>query len=187
MPEDAAISQPWHHLLAPLHVFGFRGGMALPAIREVAAADLPVPYRGLLAHHGHMTTTLEQYLGEPLALHVLDRFQEGDTYYRTVLLLGERSGRPAEFGAIAIHLQRFPAPLREAIVAARRPLGALLREQHLDDRSSPQLFFAANINPALTLVLGRQPASPLYGRCNALLDATGQPLANIVEILPRHE
>lgn len=158
-----------------------------PALEVIPASALPQPYRGLLDHQNDMTSTLEKFHGEPLVLRVLARRQVGSILSRRVVLVGEESERPVEFGAIRIDLESFPVAARELICEGRRPLGALLAEFEIPYRSRPKLFLKVKTDAEIesTLGIGANGSSPhLFGRENALLTPSGRMLAEVVEILP---
>ncbi len=158
-----------------------------PALEVIPARALLQPYRSLLDHQSDMTSTLEKFHGEPLVLRVLARRQVGNTLSRRVVLVGEESGKPVEFGAIRIDLESFPATARELIREGRRPLGALLAEFAIPYRSRPKLFLKVKtdqeIEAALEIAAEGSPPH-LFGRENALLTADGRMLAEVIEILP---
>ena len=60
----------------------------------------------------------------------------------------------------------------------------VLREHQVTYTSRPQAFLRMASDPFINGVLGLQGAHVLYGRRNTLTDPQGQPLAEIVEILP---
>lgn len=151
---------------------------------ELAGDALPEPYRRLLVHDRDMTSTLEAFFGERLALRQLARRRSGDVLYRRVVLLGENSERVAEYGAIKIFLRAFePVPRRE-ILEGRRPLGAILTRHEVGYRSAPQAFFQLRPETEMRELFGLDCDSALYGRQNTLRAPNGQLLAEVVEILP---
>jgi hypothetical protein len=91
-----------------------------------------------------------------------------------------------EFGAIRIHLDRFPVIARDWILEESKPLGKILLDAKIAYVSRPERFFKTAtdnwIGPALQMEEGQM----VYGRCNVLWDgnSTGLALAEIVEILP---
>ncbi|MCW5557026.1 MAG: hypothetical protein KIT22_04190 [Verrucomicrobiae bacterium] len=168
----------------PLDEFFRRQGRPLPAFEVVAPDAIPDPYHALLVHERDMTRTLEYFHKAAIHLRVLSRHREAGAYCRESVLELDGSNRPVEFGAIKIHLDRFPEPGRTEILEERRPLGGILNAsgRAYTSRPSAYLRFAADefIRGALLL----SHAASLYGRQNTLRDAEGQPLAEIIEILP---
>lgn len=168
----------------PLDEFYARAGQALPPLALVEGEAVPEPYRRLLVHLDDMTPTLETFHGTPMRLRVMGACRAGEEYYREVTLLREDNGRPVEFGAIKIYLDRFAAAAREEILRERLPLGRILQTQHIAHTSRPAAFFRVASDHLINDVLQLTGAQILYGRRNTLYDPAGRPLAEIVEILP---
>lgn len=177
--------QPQTDLVHPLDEFCRLAKRALPGIEPVEADDVPEPYRSLLVHERDMTSTLAQFHGSAIGLRVLHRHNAGDAYYREVLLLAKRSGRPVEYGAIKIHLGQFPGPARDAIIEPEAPLGQLLHDHGIGHLSRPGGFLRVECDDHIGGLFGLDDRPLLYGRRNTLYDGTGRHrLAEIVEILP---
>lgn len=156
------------------------------AVYVVDSADLPETARRLLDHSRDMTSTLESWLGEPLRLRLLARSLDDAELRRQVVLVGQRSARPAEFGAIVIHLDRFSDSAREDIIAGHFPLGTILARHDIPYRSRPRAFLRIDADAALANHLGAvaRPGDRLWGRTNVLETPSGEALARVVEILP---
>jgi hypothetical protein len=172
-------------LLRPLERFLEREARPVPGVAAVAGHAVPEPYRRLLVGDHDMTPTLEAYYREPIHLSVLDRFIDGDTLSRLVVLVTDHTERAVEFGAIDIHLHHFPADAREAVLGCHMPLGSVLTRFEVAHRSHPSAFLRVQprdfIRDALCIGAG---AVALYGRRNALTTPDGDVLADILEILP---
>lgn len=168
----------------PLDSFYREAGRALPAVRILPAGELPEPQRRLLAHDADMTRTLEAFHGDSIHLEVKSRQLRGEELWREVVLTLDRSGRPVEFGAIRIWVDRFPEGSRAEILGCRRPLGAILNASGLRYTSRPTAFLALEPDDFMCRALGMAVPTTLYGRQNALRDEAGEVLAEIVEILP---
>lgn len=171
-------------MLAPLDAFYERAGLIVPRAVPVAPERLPSPYRELLVHDRDMTPTLEAFHGERLYLRVIGARMDADGYCRLVVLTTGQTLRPAEFGAIRIHLSRFPPPAQEAILANRRPLGTILANYRIEHRSRPQAFMRVASDPLIKGALDLAGPQELFGRRNVLVDRAGEILAEVVEILP---
>ena len=110
----------------PLDEFYVRAGRALLPFTVVSGDAVPEPYRALLVHERDMTRTLEQHHGGAIHLRVLSSHQAGEAYWRESVLELDGSDRAVEFGAIKIHLDRFPEPWRTQILEEHLPLGGIL-------------------------------------------------------------
>ncbi len=152
--------------------------------RGLEAGELEEPYRSLLVHERDMTSTLEDHHREPLILRVLEKCRRGEILYREVVLVGETSARPVEFGAIRIDLELFEPAARRRILEGRRPLGALLADFAVPYESHPRRFFALESDALIDRALELESSRRLYGRQNVLSSPAGRPLAEVVEILP---
>ncbi len=171
-------------VLSPLDDFHRRHGRPLPVFEVVAPEAMPEPDRSLLVHDRDMTRTLERHHGDTIHLRVLSRFHEGDLYGRESILQLDGTGRPVEFGAIRIHLDLFPEQSRRLILEERRPLGGILNDSGIRYTSRPTAFFRIESSSFLDQEFGIHGRRILYGRQNALRDAEGRVLAEIIEILP---
>lgn len=169
--------------LHPLPALYASAGRALPAFHVVEARALPRAAHRLLVHSGDMTSKLEEYFEDTMGLRVIQRAHTAEHYRREVLLVGEKSRLPVEYGAIEITLAAFPEPLRAEILEGKLPLGGLLNRHAIRYRSEPRAFLCFAPDAQLAALFELQNATPLYGRSNVLLGASGETLAQIVEIL----
>lgn len=169
----------------PLEPFYRASGAAVPSYETVDGMAVPEPFRRLLVHERDMTSTLEAFLGQPLSLKVLETRVEGDCLSREVVLLGDRDGTPAEFGAIRIHLDQLPgADARRRVEDGQRPLGSILRELAIEHHCRPASFFHVGTDDVMRRALALRDDGPLYGRHNLLYGAGDALMAEVTEILP---
>jgi chorismate-pyruvate lyase len=168
----------------PLDEFYARSGLELPPIKRVLASEVPEPYRALLVHQSDMTSTLENFHGDRVHLHVVGRDRRNGNYFREVVLQLDDSDKPVEFGAIKINLDLFPAAAQKEILKERHPLGRILKESGMEYRSQPQAFLRIASDATINDLLKLRETHLLYGRRNALFDPRERSLAEIVEILP---
>jgi chorismate-pyruvate lyase len=171
-------------LARPLEEFYARSGLALPPLDQLDGEAVPEPQRTLLVHDRDMTSTLENFHGAGVHLRLVSRARQGDDYFREVVLVLEGSERPVEFGAIQIHLDRFPENARQAILEEHFPLGHVLRYHAISYTSRPKAFLRIASDKLISNLLRLQGAHILYGRHNTLCNPAGESLAEIVEILP---
>jgi len=148
-------------------------------VELVDAADLPDLQRRLLDHDRDMTGTLEEYVGQSLALRALKVRRSGTWLHRRVVLVA--GDEPVEYGAIRIDLEALPAEVLPAVEAAELPLGGLLTRAGLDISSEARGFLRTSA-PTAAEALGSN--EPLFGRLARLQDGAGRTLADVVEILP---
>ncbi len=175
---------PTLDLLYPLTDFWDRNEPVPLARQEAGDSRMPEPYRSLLVHDSDMTSTLEAFHDETLRLRLLEKRRVDNALLRKVVLVGERSGRPREFGAIRIDLSAFETEARWVILEGNLPLGAVLARFKVPYTSSPRLFFRLDSDARFERKLELHQSATLYGRQNVLSGANGRPLAEVVEILP---
>lgn len=107
-------------------------GSDFGAVRAVAAAGVPEPYRSLLDHQSHMTVAMERFFGGPVGLRVVASREEptaaadGRGWYGREILLDVEDGRVVQYGIVRIDLRRVSADAAAAIREARVPLGRIL-------------------------------------------------------------
>jgi hypothetical protein len=159
-------------------------GHCLPDASVVDGGDIPEPYRRLLVHNSDMTSTLEKYHGEKIALRVLERKLTSDWLARHIVLEGMDSGRPVEYGAIRINLGALDHEVQEQVFECRDPLGGILNQHGVQYGSCPGAFFRVHSSELMNRVLGLDRPRWLYGRCNCLADLSGRTIAEVVEVLP---
>ena len=170
--------------LCPLARFYNATARPVPVVWEIDASEIPRLQRELLVHDRDMTSTLEAFHGARTHLRLLRSVTERDICQREVVLVLDGIGRPVEFGAISIHLDRMPSLLRSDIARAEVPLGGLLHTHRVAFQSRPKSFIRIEADEVISRALELEARGPLYGRCNALLTPSGEVLADIVEILP---
>jgi chorismate-pyruvate lyase len=158
------------------------GRDALWSTRAAAGHNLPLPYRDLLAHDRDMTSTIERFHAESVALEVLIRELSGTRLCRRVRLRGKATGKVHVAAAVAIHLENLPLKVQAAVLAGNRPLGAILAEAAVPYRNQPDLFFHLEADARLAADLEVAPGAAVWGRRNGLWSTNGF-LAEVVEIL----
>jgi chorismate-pyruvate lyase len=154
-----------------------------PGARTVEASQLPPNARRLLAHDHDMTPTMEREHRSELRIRLLQADKNGDRYRRRVVLM-TAAGKPVLQGQIDIRLDLLTPSARADVLAGRKPLGAVLRDEKIPHRSHPASFFTMESTPELEEVLHYKAPATLSGRLNQLLSPQGEILALVVEILP---
>lgn len=168
----------------PLDEFYARSQLTLPPLDAIDGQMVPEPYKSLLVHERDMTSTLETFHRTGIHLRLIGRQRSGNDYFREVVLVLDGSEKPVEFGAICIHLDRFLEEPRQEILREHFPLGHILKDFAIAYQSCPKAYLRIASDPTINGLLGLSGAHLLYGRRNTLLNPAGEPLAEIVEILP---
>ena len=176
-------STPTLEILHPLPLLYEAAAHPLPDFELVDPKSLPPAAHRLLVHTGDMTSKLEEFFCDEMALRVLRCDHTAEHYRREVVLYCAKSGQPVEYGAIEIELGKFDEVIRAEIVQGHAPLGGLLNRHAVRYRSRPRGFL--RVAPDMRLAEMFQLPAPvsLYGRTNQLLDAENRVLASIVEVL----
>jgi chorismate-pyruvate lyase len=170
--------------LQPLRQHYARAGLLLPEVEPLAGEAVPLPYRHLLVHQRDMTPTLESFHGDEIHIEVLRRERRGEIYQREVVLRLNRTDRPVEFGANRVHLSRFPSEARWLILQEKLPLGRILKDHGLPHQTRPLAYFRVVADDIIARHLGVQRGERLYGRQARIANPDGNPLSEVVEILP---
>ena len=174
---------PDSNLLYPLNEFYEQSGLPLPAAVQVAACDVPEPYRSLLVHDREMTLTLEDAYHRAVALRVQKYDLRGNVFSRQVVLVAGAATAVA-FCAIKIYLEHFPPEAKRLVLERQQPLGAILHTQGVPHSSHPEAYFQVATDAIISSALDLNRPGLLYGRRNLLLDSAQHTLARVVEILP---
>lgn len=182
---DRGVSEPAQtDLLAPL-VFFYGIGSARPRVSFVESGELPEEERWLLAHDTDMTPRLREHYSTEIDLDVHAKATIGHYLVRASVLARRSDGKPIEFGAIGIHLDKLPEPARSETAEGKVPFGAILEHHEIPHSSHPSGFFRISVDARLAELLGATSGQVLFGRCNELRCADGSSLAQVVEVLPR--
>lgn len=171
-------------LLAPLQRCYDLEGLTLPPVRFLPPDAVPEPYQQLLVHRSDMTGTLERFYRESVELRVLEQEPSPDVLLRMVVLLLRGTERPVEFGAIHINLERFSPEVAGLIREGHVPLGGILQQYSVYHENKPQGYFRIQADSFIRQALRVRATKWLFGRQNHHVNAHGELLADIVEVLP---
>lgn len=148
----------------------------------VEADELSPQFRSLLAHHDHMTVTLEAWHNSLVDVHVLEEHLDHDLYSRKIVLARQRDGVPVLFGVIQVNLAGLPDIVRLEIKSQALPLGRIMIRHHLlREVESCQLW---RIQPGKELIQHMHCSSEdqLFGRTARIL-VDGKPAVQLLEIV----
>jgi chorismate-pyruvate lyase len=161
----------------------FPGPDAALDYEEVPGEAVPQPYHDLLVHEHHMTVTVEAHHGSPVNVWVLERHYDGPHYARKILLALQSTGRVVQFGIARVNLDMTSREVREAILAARTPLGRVLIEHDVMRLVQPQAFLKIRPTPEQLAWFGEGVrAEALYGRL-AIIRLDGKPAIEVLEVV----
>jgi len=154
----------------------------LAAFREVDEADLPPVYHMLLAHHQHMTVTLEAHNGCPVEVGVFQSRVSNTLYTRKVVLRRITDDAVVLFGIVRITRSLLAPDILAEIEAESTPLGTILIRKNV--YRDVRLLSLWEITPAKELreIFGSDRSELLYGR-SALMYCDGMPVIELLEIV----
>lgn len=178
-PEEAVRTD----VLAPLRFFYGLSSRDL-RVTFVKPEDIPPQARWLLVHDIDMTPRLAEHHRCAIVLDVHAKSRIGHYLVRASVLRRGTDGAPVEFGAIGIHLAGFSDEARQLVLEGHVPLGGILQQLKVPHTSHPSGYFRIVIDHRLASLLGGWEGQSLYGRCNELRHSSGEPLAEVVEVLP---
>jgi chorismate-pyruvate lyase len=158
--------------------------LPVPELEPVEPSEIPEPYRSLLVHDRDLTPTLEAAYGGPVHIRVLTYVVVDNVVSRLVVLVPDGSDAPASMGAIHIHLDRLPPRARRLVAKRRDAFGTILRKTRVPHYSHPLVYFEVMPDSMIADALRIGTNRVLYGRRNTIWDGAGEPLAEVVEILP---
>lgn len=154
----------------------------LGEFEPVESSDLPESYQSLLAHHDHMTVTVEAWHNSMVDVRVLAEQREDDIYARKILLVLQRDGSPVQFGIVRINLAGLPEIVRLEIESQALPLGRIMIRHHLMREVELCQLWRVKPGPKLRLHMHLKDDTPVYGRTARILVA-GQPAVEMLEIV----
>ncbi len=149
---------------------------------EVAADDVPAPFRELLDHHGHMTVTLEKACGGPLSVEVKRRRLTREHYERKSILRSARGGRVLQYCVVRLSCACLDESVREDIEAEQIPLGRILIHHNVLRQVQMFALWKITTGPELMTTFGLHEPCITYGR-TALIYLDGEPAVELLEIL----
>lgn len=153
-----------------------------PAAEPIDAAELPEPYRRLLAHTHHMTVTVEAFYASPVDVKVLTLRRLGNDYARKILLKLREGGKVVQFGLVRIDLGVCPPAVRDEIVEGKTPLGRVLIQHNMLRRIEPVAFL--RVQPAAKMAgwFGGEAGAETFGRLGVIYTGD-RPAVEVLEIL----
>ncbi len=93
---------------------------------EVNGAEMPEPYRELLAHSSHMTVTVERFHNSTVDVEVVEAKKTANHYSRKILLKRQTDGHVVQFGIVRLNTSFLSETVRSEIESEQTPLGRIL-------------------------------------------------------------
>jgi chorismate-pyruvate lyase len=154
----------------------------LGLFEEVLAETMPAGYRELLAHHDHMTVSLERHHECKVDVAVLATHRTGDYYSRKIILRRQSDGEVVLFGIPRINLSLVDDQVRAEIISQQAPLGRVLIDHNVLREVQLASLYRVTPAPDLCRCLGLAMPQTTYGR-TAFIYCDGYPAVELLEIV----
>lgn len=146
------------------------------------AADVPQPYRHLLAHDAHMTVTVEEFHGCKVDVRVLASRRDKNFYSRKILLTRQSDGQVVQFGIPRLNMVFLDEEVRREIESETKPLGRVLIDHNVLREVQLVALWSVQPGPDLCRMFGLDAPQTVYGR-TALIYCNGEPAIELLEIV----
>ncbi|MEX2176990.1 MAG: hypothetical protein WD872_21690 [Pirellulaceae bacterium] len=154
----------------------------LGTFEEVLVENTPQPFRQLLAHHEHMTVSVEKFHESPVDVEVLAARRDGDFYSRKILLRRQSDRAVVLFGIPRLNLQLLDDGVRREILGQQSPLGRVLIEHNVLREVQLASLYAIQPGPDLGRMFGLGQSDVVYGR-TAFIYLDGYLAIELLEIV----
>jgi len=149
---------------------------------EIPRDGAPPPYDQLLAHHQHMTVTVERFHNSPVDVQVLDVHQTKTHYARKIVLTRQSDGRVVQFGLVRLCLDFLQPEVRREIESQSSPLGRILIDHNVLREVQLISLWKVVAGEDLRKLFRLENSDTTYGR-TALIYCNGVPAVELLEIV----
>lgn len=154
----------------------------LGGFSEQSAENLPANYCTLLAHHKHMTVTVEAFHDSPVDV-VVHRINEQESLYaREITLTRQRDGHVVQYGIVRLNHQYFEPDVWSEIVDQQIPLGRVLIQHNVLREVVLGKLWRIQTGPPLAEKLNIPSGAVTYGR-TAMIYCNKEPAIELLEIV----
>ena len=171
-----------NNILEELSGLFFSDISELGEFQPIEEAELSDSARSLLAHHDHMTVTVEAWHNSLVDVRVLEERREGDVYARSIILTLQRDGSSVQAGLMRIKLATLPKIVRLEIESQALPLGRIMIRHHLMREVELCQLWRVLPGPHLRWHLQVAKDTTLYARTARIL-VSGTPVVELLEIV----
>jgi chorismate-pyruvate lyase len=154
----------------------------LGTFTEVLVLETPEPYRTLLAHHQHMTVTVERFHESPVDVEVLETLRDGEYYSRQIVLHRQSDGGVVLFGIPRLNLLLMGDEVRREILDEHTPLGRVLIDHNVMREVQLASLYRVEPGPALCRLFRLAAPRTTYGR-TAFIYLDGYLAIELLEIV----
>lgn len=165
----------------------------MPRGRFITAEEMPQPYRELLAHHHHMTVTMERFHGTAVDVKVLKAIHDEPFYARKILLTRTGTDQVVMFGIMRFNFEWCDEHIKQLIIGGQIPLGRILIENDVLRRISTHVLLRITPNAEMRRWFGmaeppggdgaayREHPPFVYGRL-ATIYCNDEPAVDLLEV-----
>ncbi len=161
----------------------------MPSGRFITADEMPQPYRDLLAHHHHMTVTMEKFHSTPVDVKVLKAIHDDPFYARKILLTRTGTDEVVMFGLMRFNFDWCNDEIKQLILAGEVPLGRILIEHNVLRRINTHVLLRIFPNDEMRQCFGLDEATngadgkpmAVYGRL-ATIFCNDEPAVDLLEV-----
>jgi hypothetical protein len=154
----------------------------LGTFQEVLAENTPEPYRTLLAHHEHMTVSVERHHGCEVDVEVLETRHDGDFYARKIILHRQSDAGVVLFGIPRLSLRLLDEEVRREILEQHTPLGRVLIDHNVMREVQLASLYRVEPGPDLVQLFRLPRPATTYGR-TAFIYLDGYLAIELLEIV----
>jgi chorismate-pyruvate lyase len=150
--------------------------------KKCSVAEVPEPYRGLLAHTNHMTVTVESFYRDSVDVEVLRSSVDQEQYCREILLKTHSSALVVQHGIVRLSMRFLPELPRAEILQQKKPLGRVLIEHDVLRKIELSELLKIECGKELAKFFSVPLGSIAYGR-TAILHCNNEPAIELLEIV----
>ena len=154
----------------------------LGRFEPLTADQLPDHYRSLLAHHEHMTVTLEAFHNSLVDVRTLAEWRDDASYARNSLLTRQTDGAILQFGIMRIWLADLPPAARDEITVQKLPLGRVLIAHNVLREVELISLWRLQPGPVVRKHMNLVDDQPIFGRSAQIL-LNERPTVQMLEIV----
>ncbi|WP_417744453.1 hypothetical protein [Rosistilla oblonga] len=146
------------------------------------AEALPPAYQQLLAHHAHMTVTVERFHDSLVDVHVHRTDTDENRYAREITLARQSDGEVVQYGIVRLNHEYLEPQVWKEIASEEIPLGRVLIQHNVLREVVLEKLWRVRCAPPLARFLNVSPGDIVYGR-TAMIFCNKEPAIELLEIV----
>lgn len=154
----------------------------LGTFSEQSADALAPDYRRLLAHHCHMTETVESFHNCLVDVHVHRKRHDDSFYAREITLSRQRDDQVVQYGIVRLNSQFLAPQVWQEIASESVPLGRVLIEHQVMREVVLVKLWRIECAQALASFLQVDSGATVFGR-TAMIYCNREPAIELLEIV----